>query len=117
MISQYWKEQIPAKPLSIKVKDQSGTDMNLSLYTTIEALLVGSNNDLVDLTGSVLDTSNKVTGNIVFKWPTDRSLFEYAGDYLFQLKLSGTGRKDFTTTHPIRVKELGRVAKGNVYYR
>jgi len=117
MISQYWKDQIPAKPLSIQVKDQSGTDMNLSLYTTIEALLIGSNNEIIDLTGSVLDTSNKVTGNIIFRWPTSRSLFEWAGDYVFQLKLSGTGKLDFTTTHPIRVKELGRVAKGNVYYR
>jgi len=45
MISQYWKDQIPAKPLSIQVKDQSGTDMNLSLYTTIEAILIGSNNE------------------------------------------------------------------------
>jgi len=117
MISQYWKDQIPAKPLSIQVKDQSGTDMNLSLYTTIEAVLIGSNNEILELTGSVVDSSNKATGNIVFRWPTDRSLFMYSGDYVFQLKLGGTGRLDFTTTHPIRVKEVGRIQKGNVYNR
>ena len=109
MISQYWIDQIPARPLSIQVKDQSGTDMNLSGYTTIEAILIGSNNETVDLTGSVLDTSNKVVGNIIFRWPTTRSLFDEPGDYVFQLQLSGTGRKDFTTTHTLRVRELGRV--------
>jgi len=109
MISQYWIDQIPARPLSIQVKDQSGADMNLSGYTTIEAILIGSINETIDLTGSVLDTSNKIVGNIIFRWPTTRSLFDEPGDYIFQLQLSGTGRKDFTTTHTIRVRELGRV--------
>lgn len=117
MISQYWKDQIPAKPLSIQVKNQDGTDMNLSGYDTIEAILVGSNNEIIDLTGSVINTSGKVVGKITFSWPTDRSLFRWAGDYLFQLKMTGTGKLDFTSSHPIRVKELGRIQKGNVYYR
>lgn len=117
MISQYWKDQIPAKPLSIQVNNQDGTDMNLSGYTNIEVLLVGSNNEYVDLTGSTLNTISKAVGKIIFTWPTDRTLFKHAGDYLLQLKLSGSGKLDFTTTHPIRVKELGRIQKGNVYYR
>ena len=107
MISQYWIDQIPARPLSIQVKDQSGADMNLSLYTNIEAVLIGSNNEEIVLTGSVLDTSNKSIGIIIFKWPTDRSLFKNVGDYVFQLKLGGTGRLDFTTTHTLRVRKLG----------
>jgi hypothetical protein len=117
MISQYWREQIPAKPLSIKVKDQSGEDMNLSLYTDIEVVMMGSNNEYIDLTGAVVDTSNKASGTIIFRWPTNKTLFDWAGDYVLQLQLSGEGRRDFTTTHSIRVKELGRIAKGNVYYR
>ena len=108
MISQYWIDQIPARPLSILIKDQSGADMNLSLYTTIEAVLIGSRNEEISVTGSVLDTTNKAIGSIIFRWPTDRSLFDYPGDYVFQLKMSGTGRLDFTTTHTIRVRELGR---------
>ena len=115
MISQYWKDQIPAKSLSIQVKNQDGTDMNLSGYTTIEAILLGTNNEVIDLSGSLMNTSNKAIGKISFIWPTAKSLFEYAGDYVFQLKLSGTGKLDFTTTHPIRVKELGKVAKNHVY--
>jgi hypothetical protein len=117
MISQYWKDQIPARPLSIQVNNQDGTAMDLSAYTDIEVVMVGTNNDIVDLSGSSLNTTGKGVGKFVFSWPTTRSLFDQAGDYLLQLKLGGTGRLDFTTTHPIRVKELGRVQKGNVYYR
>jgi hypothetical protein len=117
MISQYWKDQIPAKPLSIQVNNQDGTEMNLSGYTNIEVILVGSNNEIVPTTGSNLITTGKAVGKLVFVWPTDRTLFEQPGDYLLQLKLSGTGKLDFSTTHPIRVKEVGRLDKGNVYYR
>jgi len=117
MISQYWRDQIPARPLSILVKNQDGTDMNLSGYTSITAKMLGSNNEVINLQGSVINDSNKAIGKIIFSWPTDRSLFEYAGEYVFQLQLSGEGKLDFTTTHTIRVKELGKVAKNNVYYR
>lgn len=115
MISQYWKDQIPARPLSIQVNNQDGSYMDLSSYTTIEVVMVGTNNELVDITGLTVNTVGKGAGKIVLNWPTTRTLFEQAGDYLLQLKLGGTGRLDFTTTHPIRVKELGRMAKGNVY--
>ena len=108
MISQYWIDQIPARPLSIQVRTQNGEDANLSPYTTIEAVMLGSNNEEIDLTGSVLDTAGKSVGNIIFRWPTTRSLFEYPGDYVLQIKLSGTGRLDFTSTHTLRVRELGR---------
>jgi hypothetical protein len=108
MISQYWIDQIPARPLSIQVKDQDGNDLSLSAYTTIEALLLGTRNEEISLTGAVINTSAKDLGTIIFEWPTTRSLFDYAGDYVFQLKMSGTGKLDFTTTHTIRVRELGR---------
>lgn len=107
MISQYWTGQIPARPLSITVKDQNGNDMNLSGYTTITAKMVGSNNEEIDLTGSSLNTGSKSIGKIGFIWPTDKSLFNYAGDYVLQLQLAASDRKDFTTTHTIRVRELG----------
>ncbi len=117
MISQYWKDQIPARPLSIQVNKQDGEAYDLSAYTDIEVVMVGTNNDIVDLTGSSLNTNGKGAGKIVFNWPTTRSLFDQVGDYVLQLKLSGTGKLDFTTTHTIRVKELGRIQRGNVYYR
>lgn len=111
MISQYWIDQIPARPLSIQVKDQNGADVNLSGYTSIEAVLIDTNNAPVDLTGATLNTAAKDLGLIIFNWPTDRSLFDEPGDYVFQLKLGGTGKLDFTTTHTLRVRELGRRAR------
>ena len=108
MISQYWIDQIPARPLSIQVKDQDGNNANLSAYTTIEAVLLGSLNEEINLSDANLNTSGKDFGTIIFEWPTEYSLFEYPGDYVFQLKMSGTGKLDFTTTHTLRVRELGR---------
>lgn len=111
MISQYWVGQIPGRPLSIQVKDQSGADYNLAGYTTISATLLGSYNEEIDITGSVVNDAGKSIGKIAFFWPTDRSLFDYPGDYVFQLKLEATGKKDFTSTHIIRVRELGKVVR------
>lgn len=109
MISQYWLNQIPARPLSIQVKNQDGLEYDLSGYTTIKVVLLGSNNETIDTTGAVVDTSNANIGKILFRWPTDRSLFELTGDYVLQLELTGTGKKDFTSTHTLRVRELGRI--------
>jgi len=117
MISQYWIGQIPATPLSILVKDENGNAANLGEYTNITAKMVGSNNELVDLTGAQVVSTNKVLGQIGFVWPTDRSLFDKDGDYVLQLSLEGTNKLDFTTTHTIRVRELGRRTRGNVYNR
>ena len=108
MISQYWIDQIPARPLSIQVKDQDGNDLSLSGYDTIEVVMLGSRNEQIDLTGSNLNTAAKAAGTLIFEWPTDRSLFDIPGDYVLQLKLSGMGKLDFTTTHTLRVRELGR---------
>lgn len=115
MISQYWVGQIPSKPFSIIVKRDDGSNADLGEYTNITAKLIGSNNEEIDLTGSQIVTNNRSQGQIGFVWPTDRSLFEVPGDYVFQLSLGATGKLDFTTTHTIRVRELGRVQRGNVY--
>ena len=109
MISQYWKDQIPARPLSIQVKDQDGNDMDLSGYTSYAVKMLGSYNEEIDLTGSELNTLNADIGKFTFRWPTTRTLFESHGDYVLQLELTGAGKKDYTTTHTIRVRELGRV--------
>lgn len=108
MISQYWVGQIPTRPLSMTVKDSDGADMDLSGYTTITLKMLGSYNEEINLSGGTLNTNNAGRGKISFAWPTTRSLFDYPGDYIIQLELSGTGKKDFTTTHTLRVRELGR---------
>jgi hypothetical protein len=108
MISQYWIGQIPARPLSILVKNQDGSDFNLSGYTTINVKMLDTDNKEVPLTGSSVDSNAKQFGQIRFIFPTDRSLFVKRGDYILQLELVGSGKLDYTTTHVLRVRELGR---------
>jgi hypothetical protein len=107
-ISQYWVGQIPARPIAIDVKDSDGFAMNLASYVAYKVVLVGSDNEVIDTTGSVLLTSGAVDGRFVFQWPKDRSLFNKPGEYLLQMEIDGlNGSKDFTTEHHIRVRKLG----------
>lgn len=108
MISQYWVGQIPNRPLSILVKDSEGSDMDLSIYTTINMKMLGTSNEEIDVSSGTLNTNNAINGKIIYTWPTEKSLFDYPGDYIVQLELTGTGKKDFTSSHTIRVRELGR---------
>ena len=107
MISQYYLDQIPARPLVIQVKFQDGTNANLLGYDNIKVRMIGSNNEEIDLTGSTVVTTLANEGQITFRWPTTRSLFQYVGDYLLKIELKGSDRRDFTTTHTIRVREFG----------
>jgi hypothetical protein len=108
MISQYWIGQIPNRPLSIQIKDEVGNDVNLSIYDTFTFKMLGTNNEEIDLSGHSIIQTRLVEGKISFVWPTNRSLFNYPGDYVLQLELGGTNKKDFTSTHTLRVRELGR---------
>lgn len=105
--SQYWVGQIPNRPLAIDVRDSDGRAINLSTYTGFNVVVLGSHNEEIDLTGSVLVTSGAPTGRFVFRWPTDRSLFEEPGEYLLQLELTSPTARDFTTEHNIKVRRLG----------
>lgn len=108
MINEYWVGQIPNRPLSILVKDSQGSDMDLSVYTTIKIIMLGTDNEEINTSGGSLNTSNALNGKIIYNWPTTKSLFDYPGEYIMQVELSGTGKKDFTSSHSIRVRELGR---------
>jgi|LauGreDrversion4_2_1035121.scaffolds.fasta_scaffold02123_14 hypothetical protein len=108
MISQYWINQIPARPLVMQVKNEQGQDLDLSAYTDISIIMIGSDNEPISLSGSSLNTTLANIGKLTFSWPTDRSLFKRAGEYVLQVQLKASDRLDFTTTHMIRVRELGR---------
>lgn len=109
MISQYWVDQIPARPLAISVKDTYGANQDLSAYTSFSLELLDEYNNSIDLAGSQLDAVNKPDGRLIFYWPTTRTVFERAGDYVLRLKMSSNTAKDFTTVHNIKVREFGRV--------
>lgn len=108
MISQYWTGQIPARPLSINVRDTVGREFNATAYTDIDVEMLDPHNNDVDLSGGVLQTAGAGAGRFVFEWPKDRSLFDKPGDYVLHLVLSADdGAKDITTQHTIRVREFG----------
>jgi hypothetical protein len=105
--SQYWTGQIPGRPIAIDVRDTDGRPVNLAAYTGFNVIVLGSHNEEIDLTGSQLNTSGANTGRFVFRWPTDRSVFEEPGEYLLQLELTSPTARDFTTEHNIKVRRLG----------
>lgn len=108
-ISNYFVGQIPARPIAIDVRDSDGRPVNLAGYTGYNVRVLGSDNEEIDTTGSTLNTSQAVNGRFVFRWPTDRSLFEKHGDYLLQMEFTSTTARDFTTEHTIRVRKFGGI--------
>jgi hypothetical protein len=106
-ISQYQVGQKPFRPLAITVNDSAGRPVDLSFYDDYTVRLIGSDNEEVDLGNGELQTAGARQGRFTFVWPTNKSLFSKAGDYLLQLELSGDGHRDFTTAHNIRVREIG----------
>lgn len=113
-IGQYWVGQIPLRNLSLTIKDDKGNALNCVGYTDISVRILGSSNEEVDITGSVLNRAGAQIGRLVFEWPRDRSLFTEKGDYVLQVILKSTtpvGSNDMTTAYTMRVKELGRTVK------
>lgn len=108
-ISQYRVGQIPAAPLAITINDSLGRAVDCSIYDSFEVKMLGSDNENISLTGSALQTGGLRNGRFVFVWPTDRSLFMKSGDYVLEMILSRPGAKDITTSHTIRVRDLGKV--------
>ena len=107
-ISQYWVGQIPSRPMAIDVRDSIGRPMNLSTYPVFNVILLGSDNEEIDLTGSTLTTTGSELGRFVFRFPQDRSVFDKPGEYLLQMEIIGAnGSRDYTTEHHIKVRRLG----------
>jgi hypothetical protein len=111
MISQYWVDQIPSRPLPIVVKDGNGVEADLTSYDQIKVRMLGSRNEEIDLSGATINTNQAVEGKIFLIWPTNKTLFEYKGDYVLQVELISSTAKDITSSHTIRVRELGRTQK------
>lgn len=108
-ISTYYVGAMPAKPLAIDVRDSQGQVIDLSAYNDFKVRVLGSDNEEVDLAGSFLTTSGAAQGRFVFRWPVGRSVFTKTGEYVLQMELGGTGVKDFTTVHTIKVRRLGGI--------
>lgn len=108
VIGTYWIGQIPGDPLSIQVRDENNTPVDLSSYSTFRAIFLDSDNKEITLESGLLDSGGVINGRFVFHFPKDRSLFKKPGDYLFQLEMAGPGKLDRTGPFTMRVKKLGR---------
>lgn len=110
-VSQYEVGEIPLRNMTMVVKDTYGRPVDLRAYTSVTARMLGSNNEEIDLTGSVVNTGGASAGRVIFEWPRDRSLFTDTGEYVLQLIFKTANAVDKSTAHTIRVRELGRLTK------
>lgn len=106
-ISQYRVGDIPQRPLAITVREANGGLANCARFTDFEVVMLGSDNESINVSGGVLNTDGKQFGKFSFIWPTDRSLFTKSGDYVLQLRMKAAGSVEHTTAHVIRVRALG----------
>lgn len=107
----YWQGEKPGGTMVVTVLDQeTGVPANIAPYSKAELVLLDSRNREVDLGNAETAISSGESGRIVFTWPTDKSLFEKTGEYVFQIVLTG-GEDDQvvvkTTVQDIVVKRLG----------
>lgn len=107
-ISRFYVGQIPARPMSITVRDPYGGSVDMRQYNSFSVVLLDSDNRRVDLTGGNLSVADAATGRFILTWPKDRSVFTKPGEYVMQLEFrADNGARDFTTEHTIRVRKLG----------
>lgn len=111
MISQYWVGDKPSSPITFSVRNSAGQQINCAGYDRVYARMVGSDNEVVDLTGATVEDIGAVNGYFQFVWPVDRSLFNKSGDFVLQLVLETEHSRDITSTHTLRVRELGKVGR------
>ena len=107
----YWVGERPGGSMVITVLDQdTGLPANIAPYNEARMRMLDSKNREVDLGNGEAIISNGSTGRVVFRWPTDKSLFERPGEYVFQIELAGGMGNSViakTTVEHIIVKRLG----------
>jgi hypothetical protein len=100
----------PAKPLSIAIRDERDTPVNVVGYSSFQLEILDTNNRKVDLTGVQINEVPQAIGVFSVTLPKNRTLFPEKGRYLLRLVLNGSdGSKDITRTAEIRVREFGRL--------
>lgn len=104
----YWVGQIPSRPMYFNVYNQRGEVFDLSgADTEVRLIMLGSDNESIDTSDGTLTIPAAEDGLVRFDWPTEQSLFNKRGEYVFQLEIKGTGRRDYTSRKTIVVRDLG----------
>ncbi len=103
----YWVGQIPSQPMYFNVRDQRGEILPLNAYSSVNLILLGSDNEVLGTSDGTVEIVDTARGIVRYTWPTNKTLFNKAGEYVFQLELVGTGKRDYTSRKTIIVRELG----------
>jgi hypothetical protein len=105
-ISEYWVGEIPIEPIRINLIDSDNDSISMNQFSAT-AHVIDPDDEEVDITGSVLTTS-VTDGQVVFRWPLDRSLFTKTGYYQLQIWLTGNvGGLDKSEPLTIIVRKFG----------
>lgn len=104
----WWVGQIPGDPLSIQIRDDKGSPVDLGSYSTFIVHILDSDNNKVDLAGADINAEGYRTGRIIFRFPPGRSVFTKHGEYVMQIEMANDQRKDFTDVITFKIRELGR---------
>lgn len=107
-ILNYFVGQAPLNPISIEIRNSDGSKKDCTFYDRVEVQLIGSDNEIVDLSGAELNGANLVSGDFTLRWPRP-SVFRKSGRYLLQAILStNDGYRDATSVAEIRVRDPRR---------
>lgn len=99
----YWVGERPGGALAITILDkESGLPADISEYSNVVLKMVDGRNREVDTGNATAMISSGVNGRVVFFWPTDVSMFERPGEYVFQLVLSGGEDGRVVPRRPLR---------------
>lgn len=110
-IKNYWVGDRPGGSWVFQVLNQrTGTPESLSGYTSVRVVMLGSNNEEIDIPAANVAVSNAASGIVTFLWPSE-SLFTKPGRYLLQLEFSSANATRRTTVQEILIRELGGVTK------
>lgn len=102
---EYVVNSVPVEPLAFRVYDETGfSPRSLSAYTGAQVVVTGP--DGVLRTGGTAAITDSAGGKVTYTWPST-TLFDIAGDYQVQLKLTNGAAADYTTPRKIVVKGLG----------
>lgn len=89
--------QKPAQPLLISITDPITNDaIDLTGYSGVELLLVDPNGDVIDTGQGSAFVADPAQGIVSYEFPENETLFEKAGDYMWQLQLNTATAQDYT---------------------
>lgn len=104
-ILNYQVGQVPLDAVLIQVRNTDNSLKNCTMYDKVEVQVIGTDNEIVDMSNAELIVAAAEIGEFRLRWPRP-SIFNKSGEYLLQLVLTTTaGYRDVTSVAEIRVRD------------